>query len=138
MNAGARPRPVVTPDVAFLYEGFGHRDLRIQHCDDCGLRRHPPMPSCPSCRSPRWTARNAQLAGRVHSYTVHHHPPIPPFPTPHGIVLVDMADGFRFLASIRGVAPDRIRIGAPVELRFVEIEPDFWLPVFEPADGAPA
>lgn len=132
-TAGAYPRPVIVDYTAFLYEGFARGELRVQHCDDCGRHRHPPNPFCPYCHSPKWTAKPSGVRGIVHSYTVQHYPPIPPYEVPHPVVLVDMEGGFRLLAAIRGVPPDGIGIGMPVEARFVDLEPGFTLPVFFPA-----
>lgn len=132
------PRPAVTDDIAFLYEGFGRHELRLQYCADCDRHRHPPSPSCPHCSSLRWGARAVSGRGRVYSYTVHHHPPIPPYAVPHTLVLVAMQEDFRFLATISDIPPDAIHIGMAVRLRFDELEPGFTLPVFVPdQDGLP-
>jgi uncharacterized OB-fold protein len=130
------PRPVILDYVAFLYEGFNRKELRIQYCDQCGRHRHPPSPLCPHCHSVKWTAKPTSGRGRVYSYTVQYHPPIPPHETPHPVVLADMDEGFRFLAAMRGVALDAICIGMPVAVGFVELESGFTLPVFRPAQGA--
>ena len=133
MTTPTFPRPVVVEDVAFLYEGFERRKLRVQTCRRCGKLRHPPGPVCPFCQSPEWTATATSGRGWVHSFTVHHHPPIPPWSVPHAVVLADMEEGFRFLASTQGLAPDEVRIGMPVAVDFVECEPGFTLPVFRAA-----
>lgn len=67
--------------------------------------------------------------GRVHSFTVHHHPPIAPWEAPHAVVLVDLDEGVRFLASFAGDANDLV-IGLPVEIEFRELEDDYIFPVF--------
>lgn len=138
MTTTGFPRPVVTADVAFLHEGFAHGEWRVQTCGHCGRHRHPPSPACPVCHSLDWHATPVGLRGVVHSYTVHHHPPIPPFATPHVVVLADMDDGLRFVAALRGVAPDGVRIGMPVEIRFEDVEPGYRLPVFHACNGARA
>ena len=132
------PRPLVNDDNAFLYEGFAAGELRIQRCTACQQLRVPPGPMCPGCQSMDWDTITASGKGRVHSYTVHHHPPIPPYESPHPVVLVDLAEGVRFLASMSGVLPDQIRIDMDVEIEFRKLEDDYFLPVFVPRKNVTA
>ncbi len=44
----SRPRPAITHDNAFFWEGVAAGELRIQRCQPCGRLRHPPGPMCPS------------------------------------------------------------------------------------------
>ena len=44
-----RPRPAVTQDNAFWFEGTRAHKLLIQHCTSCGTLRHPPLPACAVC-----------------------------------------------------------------------------------------
>lgn len=136
-SAPGYPRPLINQDNAFLYEGFEQAELRIQQCSECHQLRFPPGPMCLNCQSMMWTVVCANGKGHVHSFTVQHHPPIPPFQVPHAVVLVDLEEGIRFLASIRNVSIDDIFIGMEVELDFHELEPGFKLPVFRPASTNP-
>lgn len=113
------PAFAINRDVAFLYEGFNQEKLLVQQCDACTLLRHPPSPFCPHCQCGDWTPFETCGEGRLHSYTVHYHPPIAPWPTPHAVGLADMAEGFRFVAAIPGAAPDALRIGQPVKVCYV-------------------
>lgn len=124
------PRPVIVDYTAFLYEGFNRRELLVQHCNRCGKLRHPPNPFCPVCHCDEWTAKPVSGKGRIHSYTIQRHPPVPPYPSPHPIVLADMHEGFRFLAAADEISPEAITIGMRVQLGFVAVEPDYVLPVF--------
>lgn len=108
----------VNRDIAFLYEGYKLGELRVQVCTACNEQRHPPSPTCLRCHSFGWTTRTASGKGRVHSYTWHHYPPIPPWPTPHAIVLANMEEGFRFMAAMPGVTIEALRIGMPVSVGF--------------------
>ena len=49
-----RPRPAITQDNAFWFEGARAHTLLIQHCTSCGTLRHPPLPACGDCRSLEW------------------------------------------------------------------------------------
>src|SRR4029453_15916034 len=41
---GKRPRPGITPDNAFFFEGAKQHKLLIQQCSACQTLRHPPQP----------------------------------------------------------------------------------------------
>lgn len=129
------PRPVINDDVAFMYEGFSEGELRIQRCLNCKSLRMPPGPSCPHCHSDNWDTVPASGRGRIYSFAIHHHPPIPPWESPHPVVLVDLEEGVRFLAGLTGDSAD-LAIGMPVELEFLELEEGLTLPAFQRADSA--
>jgi uncharacterized OB-fold protein/acyl dehydratase len=130
--ARRRPRPAITHDNRFFWEGVDAGRLLIQRCR-CGVLRHPPGPMCPRCRSLEWDAVEASGRGTVYSYVVAHHPPIPPFAYPNLIVLVALEEGTRIVSNLVDVAPDAVRIGMPVQARFVTIEGERRLLQFEPA-----
>ena len=48
-----RPRPALTQDNAFWFEGAQAHRLLIQHCASCGTLRHPPLPACAVVRLAR-------------------------------------------------------------------------------------
>ncbi len=126
-----RPRPAITPDNAFFWEGVRERKLLIQRCA-CGKLRHPPGPMCPTCRSLEWDAVESSGCGRVYSFVVAHHPPIPPFEYPNLIALVGLDEGTRIVSNLVGVAPVAVRVGMPVSLEFQEFEGGQVLPQFRP------
>ena len=130
------PQPLVNLDNAFLYEGFSVSELRIQRCLECQQLRVPPGPVCPACHSENWDTICSEGAGRVYSYTVHHHPPIPPFPSPHAILLVDLLEGVRCVASMWDVPTEGIQIGMEVRLGFRKLAENLVLPIFVAAQHA--
>ncbi len=114
-----RPRPVINRDNAGFWEGVAAHKLLLQRCGECGTLRFPWLPGCGGCGSALWEAVEACGAGTVHSYVVMHHPPHPAFPTPYAVGLIELAEGVRMISNVTGIAPERIRIGMPVELEFV-------------------
>lgn len=124
------PRPPAGRDFAFLYEGFQARKLLVRRCSGCGRYMHPPGPMCAQCGDRDWRVCESTGRGTVHTYTVHYHPPIPPFICPHAMVLADMEEGFRFFAAFGATEPCALRIGIPVYIDFIEPEPGYLLPVF--------
>lgn len=133
----AYPRPIITDDFGFLYDSFAIGKVCVHECEGCHRIAHPPSPMCPECNGMSWQVREVSGRGLVHSYTVHHYPPIPPFETPHPMVLADMEEGFRFFAAAPAIALEVLRIGLPVELRMVQLEEGLSLPFFYSPDKAP-
>lgn len=122
-------------DFQFFYKGLAEGKILVQRCECCGLLRNPPAPMCPECNSLGWRAIEARPQGTVYSYTVHCHPPIPPFPTPHAVVLAEMADGFCLLGALHGAAPHEIAIGMPVTAECGYFEQPFASFRFRKAGG---
>jgi uncharacterized OB-fold protein len=128
-----RPRPAVTEDTAFFFDGARRGALLIQRCSSCGTLRHPPRPACAVCRSFDWDTVTASGRGTVYSYVVVHHPQVPAFDYPMPIALVELEEGTRLVADLLGVAPDAVRIGMPVVVDFVAVDDELTLPMFRPA-----
>jgi uncharacterized OB-fold protein len=112
--------PCSNRDFDFFYRGLESEQLLVQRCARCGVLRNPPSPSCPSCRSFEWDTVPLSGRGRIHSYTVHYHPPLPGFATPHPVALVGMEEGVRFLGAMDGTDPSRLAIDLPVEAEFLQ------------------
>lgn len=129
-----RPRPARTQDNAFFWEGVEQGRLLVQRCSACGRLQHPPGPMCPACHSLAWEAAQASGRGRVFSYVVFHHPPIPPFEYPNAIVLVELEEGTRLVSNLVGIDPAEIRIGMPVEVEFARMDEELVLPLFRPVE----
>jgi len=124
------PRPAITKDGAFFWEGLNQHKLLVRQCGSCGRLHHPPGPMCPECQSLEWTTRECSGHGTIHSFVVVHQPQIPGFQYPLPVALVDLEEGVRVVANLRGIAPENVRIGMPVEVEFVEVEKDFVIPAF--------
>ena len=126
-------RPVVSPDTAFFWEGVKAGELRIQRCADCGTLRHPPGPMCPSCHSAERDHVVAGGHGRVHSFVVHHHPPVPGRTPPFVVAVVDLEEGVRIVGNVNGCPPEDVTVGMPVRLVFERMDDDLTLPQWVPA-----
>ncbi|MHB8219204.1 MAG: bifunctional MaoC family dehydratase N-terminal/OB-fold nucleic acid binding domain-containing protein [Acidimicrobiales bacterium] len=130
-----RPRPAITEDIAFWFEGARRHRLLIQRCAGCGELRHPPLPACASCRSFEWDTVEASGRGTVFSFVVVHYPQVPAFDYPLAIGLVELEEGTRLVADLVGLEPSEWRIGRPVEVEFVDHDDELTLPVFRPVPG---
>lgn len=129
----ARLAPTVTPDTRFFWDGLRDDRLLVQRCEECGRLRHPPRPMCPHCTSLAWTAVPASGRGTVVSFVLPRHPQWPWFDDDYVVALVELAEGVRIVSNLVDVAPDAVRIGLPVVVRFERFDDDLVLPLFAPA-----
>jgi len=128
-----RPLPRLLPWNEWFWTSGADGILRIQGCDACGARVHPPAPVCPSCHSSRTS--HSPMSGRatVIGSTVNHQQWLPGFDPPYVIANVALADDptIHLTTNIVGCDPADVYIGMEVQVRFEQIE-DVWLPLFEP------
>ncbi|MHB8340264.1 MAG: bifunctional MaoC family dehydratase N-terminal/OB-fold nucleic acid binding domain-containing protein [Mycobacteriales bacterium] len=132
-----RPRPVITKDTAFFFEGTLLGELRVQRCASCHRLRHPPGPMCPHCQSLDWDVQVADGRGQVYSFVVNHHPQVPAFDYPLVVGLVELTEGVRIVADLVGIAPADVAIGLPVVVEFLAVDDELSLPQFRPATENP-
>jgi len=133
-----RPRPALTQDNSFFFEGAKQHRLLIQRCTNCGVLRHPPRPSCAKCRSFDWDTADASGRGTIYSFVVNHYPQVPAFDYPLVVALVELEEGTRLVANVSGITPEEMAIGTPVIAHFEAFDEDLTLPVFRPAPDRPA
>lgn len=128
----AKPVPDVTPESAPYWEGLRQHKLLLQACADCGQIRHYPRAVCATCYSIAVTWIEANGAGTIQSWTVAHHPFHPGFKieVPYALLLVDLAEGVRVNAPLRG-DPAGLQLGRAVRLIFENGGQGFVLPAFE-------
>ena len=87
---------------------------------------------CPSCRSLAADAVKASGRGTVYSYCKPHEPRLPGLDPGYVVALVELAEGTRLVTNLIGIDPAGVRIGLPVEVEFVAVDPDLTLPMFRP------
>jgi uncharacterized OB-fold protein len=131
-----RPRPAITHDNAFWFEGAKEHKLLIQRCASCGRLRHPPSAMCPACRSLDWDTVEASGRGTIYSFVVNHYPQVAAFDYPLVVGLVELEEGTRLVSDIVGADPADVAVGLPVEVEFVEFDPELTLPQFRITGGA--
>jgi uncharacterized OB-fold protein/acyl dehydratase len=127
-----RPRPAINRDNQFWFEGAKAHKLLIQRCSSCKVLRHPPRPRCDRCGSYEWDAVEASGRGSVYSFVVNHYPQVPAFDYPLAVGLIELEEGTRLVANIVGIDPSDITVGMPVEVEYVDHDPDLTLPAFHP------
>jgi uncharacterized OB-fold protein len=128
-----RPRPAITQDNAFWFEGARAHKLLIQHCTSCGTLRHPPLPACAACGSLEWDTVESSGHGTLYSFVIVHYPQVPAFEYPLPIGLILLEEGTRVVANLEGIDHHAIEIGMALRVEFVDYDEDLSLPVFVPA-----
>ena len=131
--------PVVDEDGAPFWEYAAQGELRVQTCADCAEPRFPPRPCCPHCQSFASEWRAVSGRGRVWSYVVPHPPLLPDYAelAPYNVIVVELADAPRIRlvgnlvtgpdAPLNSFSPDRIRIGARVQVVFSSTGLPQWI-----------
>jgi uncharacterized protein len=122
-----------------FWEGCARGELLVQACASCGLRRMPPRPMCPRCRSIEVSWEPTSGRGRVWSFIVPHPPLLPAFAAvaPYNAIIVELDEdpSIRFAGNlvagadgkINEIDPTTITIGEPVQVVFHRID-DVSLP----------
>ncbi len=128
-----RPKPTIHHDNYVFWEGCKQHKLMIQKCGNCGTLQHPPRPMCSNCNSLEKDYVEASGKGEVHSFFIGERSLHPLFPPGFNMVLIDLEEGVRIVATIVDAEPDQIDFGTKVTLDFID-EDDWSLPVFRLAE----
>ena len=139
MMAGAQTAAqslVIQRESQPYWDGLQARRLLIQRCASCGCLRHYPRPVCSACWSMAADWVEASGKGVVHTWTVAHHAFHKSWrdQLPLVLVTVDLDEGVRIHAPLRGPGTTALRIGLPVRLIFESTDGQTLLPAFEAAD----
>jgi uncharacterized OB-fold protein len=131
--------PVTDTDGAPFWQYAAQGELRIQACADCGEPRFPPRPCCPHCQSFASEWRQVSGHGHIWSYVIPHPPLLPDYAAqaPYNVILVELADAPRIRlvgnlvtepgAPLNSLSPDRVRIGARVQVVFTGTGLPQWI-----------
>ena len=127
------------PDAAEFWAGCARGEFLVQTCADCGLRRMPPRPMCPRCRSLKFRWDEMSGRGTIWSFIVPHPPLLPAYQelAPYNVIVVTLDEDptLRMVGNlvadpdgpINEVDPATITIGDPVRAVFQRVE-DVVLP----------
>lgn len=113
------------PDSGFYWRGLERHTILVQHCEDCGRVRTPPMPGCPYCACTATTVRALNLAGRLYSWvTVRATGLVPTLAddVPVSIGAVELEGGARLFARLELASAPTIGLA----LRAVFVDHSDW------------
>lgn len=132
MTWNPRPVPEVNTETEAYWSAAADERLLLCECKECGLVYYYPRALCPDCFSDAITHRDAEGTGEVYSYS--HTEKMEGWPDsklPVIVAYVELDEGPRMMTNIVGCDPDEISVGAPVEVRFEQVEDeDIAVPVF--------
>ncbi|WP_245673314.1 OB-fold domain-containing protein [Endozoicomonas ascidiicola] len=131
-----RPKPGISDDTRFFWEGCEAKELRIQHCKTCDELQHPPAPVCMHCQSFELDYQVVSGSGELYSFVVMHYPEVPPFDYPNPIGLIQLDEGVRVPAGLVGVDnKNDLKIGQRVQVEFQTFDEELTLPMFRIIDS---
>lgn len=122
------------PETREFWLGCTRGELLVQTCGECGRKRMPPRPMCPSCRSLDVTWEATSGRATVWSFVVAHPPLLPAYAAtaPYNVIVVALDENptIRFVgnlvegpdAPLDSVDPETITIGEPVRVVFADVD----------------
>lgn len=134
-----RALPQPTPETQHFWDGTKAGELRLQRCDACGKVYFPPRPFCAGCASRQVSVFAASGKAILWSYVIHHRK-VPGFTPPYAIAVVQLAEGPRMMTNIVDCpqTPEALQLDMALEVVFEQQTDAITLPLFRPAQAAPA
>jgi uncharacterized OB-fold protein len=129
--------PQVDSESEPFWQACREGRLLIMRCRACDRSYFYPRRYCPRCWSDETEWLEASGRGTVHTYSVVHQNPAPPFRdwAPYAVVLVDLEEGVRVMANWdRAADLDRLAVGLPVQVTFEAVSDEISLPRFRPIE----
>jgi uncharacterized OB-fold protein len=110
--------------IESFYKYVSEGKLMGAKCNSCGALFLPPKPICTKCFSKDLTWMPVDHKGTLLTYTVIHVSPKQfETQTPYPLGIVKLDEGLQLLGMIRGVEPDKLKVGMELTVDF-EKTPD--------------
>jgi uncharacterized OB-fold protein len=157
MQAQYRGMNLIVPDNDTEWKGYfeaarEHR-LVMKQCRHCGMLRYPPGAACPWCTSLEWIWQDVSGKGTIHSYEIVMQAIQAGFRewAPYAVVLVELDEqrgqptadeGLRLISNLvtddfTAEKEENVAIGKRVEVTFLDVSPEFSLPLFKLSQEPP-
>jgi uncharacterized protein len=157
MQVQYRGMNLIIPDNDTEWKGYfeaarEHR-LAMKKCRHCGLLRYPPGAACPWCTALEWTWQDVSGKGTIHSYEIVEQAIQAGFRdwAPYPVVLVELdeqrgqptaEEGLRLISNLvtddfTAEKEENVAIGKRVEVTFLDVSPEFSLPLFKLSQEPP-
>jgi uncharacterized OB-fold protein len=130
--------PAPEAETQPFWDAARARRLLIKRCADCGQAHFYPRPFCPKCWGEQVTWEDASGAATLYTYSTVHVNDLPPFPdrVPYVAAIVELAEGPRMMTNVVDCDLDRVEVGMPLQVTYRDLDDEFTIPVFAPADSA--
>jgi hypothetical protein len=122
-----------------FYRALLRRELVAARCAACGAWHTPLRALCPECWSTDVAVTRVSGRGRIHLLILlHQGPPAADvsYATPWPLAAVELEEhrGLRFVGTVVDCPPERLRVGLPVELTWIERDGAPWY-AFRPEES---
>lgn len=127
------PQPYSQMDAAPYWAALQEERLTFQRCTECRETVWPANSHCPHCGKRALAWEHSKGRGKVYSFSTIMRGPTPAWQAivPYTVGFVEMEEGYTLFTQF-DCAPDAIRIGDPVTVRYIR-RGDQTLPIFGPA-----
>jgi uncharacterized OB-fold protein len=138
------PPPIPQPDATtqFFWDAVAKRELWIQRCQNCKHYLHYPKVLCRYCQSADLAGEQVSGRATLYTWTIAVQPFHPFYvdriPYIVATVELDEEPGLMFMTQLVDCTEEDLHIGMPVEVTFVELDPELTLPFFRPVSDTEA
>ena len=126
----------VSGEWKHFWDGTQQGKLLIQECPECGHRQFYPRNICKACgASPNWLEASGR--GTLYTFSIVRQYLLPPFKDmlPYVTAMVDLDEGVRMITNLVDCDLSDVKIGMPLEVKFVKARDDLTVPYWRPAEG---
>jgi uncharacterized OB-fold protein len=123
------PPPAVTLETKPFFDAAAEGRVHLKRCQACGEAHWYPRTICPFCHSDRTVWEESPGEGEVYTFSIMRRAPTGPY----AIGYVTLREGVSLLTNIVDVAPEALKIGLKVKVKFQPTEGGPPVPVFAPA-----
>jgi uncharacterized OB-fold protein len=125
--------PSITPLTRPFWDAAAQGRYVLPRCKACGRHFFRPEVACTHCFATDWTWVEASGLGALYTFSVLHKAPARGFVVPLVLAVVELDEGPCVWSNVVGCAPDDVRIGMRLQVRFEQVAAGVWLPRFAPA-----
>ncbi|MBL8772008.1 MAG: Zn-ribbon domain-containing OB-fold protein [Phenylobacterium sp.] len=123
------PAPAVSLESKPFFDAAREGRFLVKRCQACGEVHWYPRPICPFCHSDRTVWEESPGTGVVYTFSVMRRSPTGPY----AIGYVTLDEGVSLMTNFVDMAPEDLRIGMRVKVKFQPTEGGPPVPVFAPA-----
>jgi uncharacterized OB-fold protein len=117
------------PETLPFWQAAARGRLLVRHCETCERSHWYPRALCPLCSSDRLRWRECSGRGTLYAFSTARR-----LDPPCILAYVTLEEGPTLMTNIVDAAPETLRIGQAVELRFRAAPEGRMMPVFTPTN----
>jgi uncharacterized OB-fold protein len=122
------PFAAAFPETREFWEAAAQGRLMLRLCEDCGRTHWYPRAMCPLCGSARVRWTQASGRGTLYAFS-----PARRAEPQYTLAYVTLEEGPTLMTNIIDAAPEALRLGQPVVVRFQAAPEGRMMPFFAPA-----